>query len=123
MSGWEAPSEHLRRYYDGEPDPEALIPPEAYMLRTDAPADSEPFRALVAQSVEQMTEWINEQIEAGATDALVGALRDKGYSVIEPADRTRLLAETRDAEDWARYPARRTAELIYRIRRALEGKR
>lgn len=41
-------------------------------------------RDMITESIREMTTWINEQVEAGATDALVDALRSKGWTVIPP---------------------------------------
>lgn len=42
----------------------------------------------VAEQVLAMTTWINEEVEAGATDALVDALRSKGWKLIPPETKT-----------------------------------
>ena len=46
------------------------------------------FSEQIAESVRAMATWINEQVEAGATDALVDTLRSKGWKVIPPETRT-----------------------------------
>jgi len=54
---------------------------ESTMLQAEA-------RQQIAESVRVMTTWINEQVENGATDALVAALREKGWKVIAPEGRS-----------------------------------
>ena len=120
--GWVSPSDHARAIYDNEGGAIPEVPTTQWRPQ-GAPAFGAEYADQITEQVRIISRWIDGEVERGATDALVAALREKGYAVIEPADRTILLTQTRDAEDWARYPARRTAELIYRIRRALEGKR
>lgn len=38
----------------------------------------------IAKSIAVLVEWMNAEIERGATDALVGALRQKGWTVTPP---------------------------------------
>lgn len=60
----------------------------AEQWRPDADAFSLDFSEQIAASVSAMATWINEQVEAGATDALVDALRTKGWTVIPPETRS-----------------------------------
>jgi hypothetical protein len=53
---------------------------------TDAPAFGAEYADQITEAVRQITRWIDEQVEAGATDHLVSALRTKGYTVTPPPD-------------------------------------
>ena len=60
----------------------------AEQWRPDADAFSLDFSEQIAASIREMTTWINEQVEAGATNALIDALRSKGWKVIPPETKT-----------------------------------
>jgi hypothetical protein len=53
-----------------------------------APAFSMNFSKELENQLALMTEWINTELERGATDALVDALRKKGWKVIPPETRS-----------------------------------
>lgn len=53
-----------------------------------APAFSMDFSKEIANQVALINQWVNDEIERGATEALVDALRSKGWKVIAPESRT-----------------------------------
>ncbi|QHB37226.1 hypothetical protein QDA03_gp15 [Microbacterium phage Terij] len=113
----------LGHFIDLDPKPVEVQSDRPQWRPDGAPAFGQEYADTIAEAAKAITDWIDGEVERGATDALVTALRRKGYAVIEPSTTTALITETRGAEDWPRYPARRTAELFNRIRRALEGRR
>jgi len=46
------------------------------------------FSKEIANQVALINQWVNDEIERGATDALVDALRSKGWTVIPPETRS-----------------------------------
>ncbi|QDH91675.1 hypothetical protein QDA01_gp14 [Microbacterium phage Cinna] len=67
--------------HDGEHLPHMTAP-----YRVEAPAFSEQYRDTITEAVQAITKWIDAEVEAGATDHLVTALRRKGWTVTPPPD-------------------------------------
>ncbi|QDH93335.1 hypothetical protein QC999_gp15 [Microbacterium phage Cressida] len=95
---WERPydptapiAEQLRRLDEPEPLPHMTAP-----YRVEAPAFSEEYRDQIGAAARAITTWIDEQVEAGATDHLVEALRTKGYAVTPPPNDPPAMLSNRD---------------------------
>jgi hypothetical protein len=95
MSGWVAPGEHLRRMLDAEPDPMPYLTNPEWRPQ-DAPAFGAEYADQITEHVRVLTRWIDEQVEAGATDHLVAALRTKGWAVMAPPNDPPAMLSNRD---------------------------
>lgn len=84
---WNRPHDPLRPLREqiahlDRPEPLPLM--ESPYRIEQAPAFAPEYAATIHEHARQITEWINGEVERGATDALVAALRDKGWTVTPP---------------------------------------
>lgn len=83
--GWVSPSDHARAFYDSEGGAIPEVPMKQWRP-TDAPAFGQEYADTIAEAARAITDWIDGEVERGATDALVAALRRKGWTVTPPPE-------------------------------------